>query len=240
MASYLRPRRGKEATAKSQNIVLKRGEIFFETPAGGVGTGIGRLKMGDGSTSYASLPYFLKQLDLNDNNTKCAFTNVTAATNKSNNNTYLNNIAPGNSLKTLFQNIKQLLLNYNSQLTSLNNDLEWVEIYSSDKHFDSITIPKEYHQIWISFRIQYIPNHVGEYIARDIQIGAGAGAGIANPNCIYTDSYYFDENNRVTWGIVYNPVNRILSVPDNWIAAYYHSTKFTPSKSIMVWCRKMK
>ena len=59
MASYLRPRRGKEATAKSQNIVLKRGEIFFETPAGGVGTGIGRLKMGDGSTSYASLPYFL-------------------------------------------------------------------------------------------------------------------------------------------------------------------------------------
>ena len=43
MASYLRPRRGKEATAKSQNIVLKRGEIFFETPAGGVGTGIGRL-----------------------------------------------------------------------------------------------------------------------------------------------------------------------------------------------------
>ena len=123
MASYLRPRRGKEATAKSQNIVLKRGEIFFETPAGGVGTGIGRLKMGDGSTSYASLPYFLKQLDLNDNNTKCAFTNVTAATNKSNNSTYLNNIAPGNSLKTLFQNIKQLLLNYNSQLTSLNNDL---------------------------------------------------------------------------------------------------------------------
>ena len=70
MASYLRPRRGKEATAKSQNIVLKRGEVFFETPSGGVGTGIGKIKMGDGSTSYASLPYFLRQLDLNDNNTK--------------------------------------------------------------------------------------------------------------------------------------------------------------------------
>ena len=124
MASYLRPRRGKEATAKSQNIVLKRGEVFFETPSGGVGTGIGKIKMGDGSTSYASLPYFLKQLDLNDNNTKCAFTNATAATDKSNNTTYLNNIAPSNNLKTLFQNIKQLLLNYNSQLTSLNNDLD--------------------------------------------------------------------------------------------------------------------
>ena len=143
MASYLRPRRGKEATAKSQNIVLKRGEIFFETPAGGVGTGIGRLKMGDGSTSYASLPYFLRQLDLNDNNTKCAFTNVTAATNKSNNNTYLNNIAPGNSLKTLFQNIKQLLLNYNSQLTSLNNDLAirsciYTELQNRDGHCPGI------------------------------------------------------------------------------------------------------
>ena len=124
MASYLRPRRGKEATAKSQNIVLKRGEVFFETPSGGVGTGIGKIKMGDGSTSYASLPYFLKQLDLNDNNTKCAFTNATAATDKSNNTTYLNNIAPSSNLKTLFQNIKQLLLNYNSQLTSLNNDLD--------------------------------------------------------------------------------------------------------------------
>ena len=129
MASYLRPRRGKEATAKSQNIVLKRGDVFFETPSGGVGTGIGKIKMGDGSTSYASLPYFLRQLDLNDNNTKCAFTNATAATDKSNNATYLNNIAPSNNLKTLFQNIKQLLLNYNSQLTSLNNDLGNITIY---------------------------------------------------------------------------------------------------------------
>ena len=133
MASYLRPRRGKEATAKSQNIVLKRGEVFFETPSGGVGTGIGKIKMGDGSTSYASLPYFLQQLDLNDNNTKCAFTNATAATDKSNNATYLNNIAPSNNLKTLFQNIKQLLLNYNSQLTSLNNDLD-----DSDKRIKNI------------------------------------------------------------------------------------------------------
>ena len=146
MASYLRPRRGKEATAKSQNIVLKRGEIFFETPASGVGTGIGRLKMGDGSTSYASLPYFLKQLDLNDNNTKCAFTNVTAATSSQNNATYLNNIAPSNSLKTLFQNIKQLLLNYNSQLTSLNNDLNDPKKglkFISDKYYSNGIVYRE-------------------------------------------------------------------------------------------------
>jgi hypothetical protein len=142
MASYLRPRRGKAATATSQNIVLKRGEIFFETPTGGVGTGIGKLKMGDGSTSYSSLPYFLQQLDLSDSATKCAFTNVTAATASSNNSTYLNNIIPGNSLKTLFQNIKQLLLNFNSQLTSLNNDLGSIikfQSYSKTVTFSSGT-----------------------------------------------------------------------------------------------------
>ena len=36
MASYLRPRRGKKTTAESQNIVLKRGEVFFESPGGGL------------------------------------------------------------------------------------------------------------------------------------------------------------------------------------------------------------
>ena len=64
MASYLRPRRGKKATAVSQltaSAPLKRGEIFFEVPDTGVGTGIGKIKMGDGTTEYASLPYFLEQ-----------------------------------------------------------------------------------------------------------------------------------------------------------------------------------
>ena len=58
MASYLRPRRGKKSTATSQAIVLKRGEVFFEVPDTGVGTGAGKIKMGDGTTTYANLPYF--------------------------------------------------------------------------------------------------------------------------------------------------------------------------------------
>ena len=59
MASFLRPRRGKKSTATSDGIILKRGEVFFEVPDTGVGTGNGKIKMGDGTTSYASLPYFL-------------------------------------------------------------------------------------------------------------------------------------------------------------------------------------
>jgi hypothetical protein len=61
MSSYLRPRRGKKATAIAQltsSNPLKRGEIFFEVPDDGVGTGAGKIKMGDGVTAYADLPYF--------------------------------------------------------------------------------------------------------------------------------------------------------------------------------------
>jgi len=61
MSSYLRPRRGKKSTAIAQltsSNPLKRGEIFFEVPDDGVGTGAGKIKMGDGVTAYADLPYF--------------------------------------------------------------------------------------------------------------------------------------------------------------------------------------
>ena len=55
-----KPKRGKKATAESQNIVLQNGEIFFETPSGGAGKGAGKIKMGDGITAYSNLPYFLQ------------------------------------------------------------------------------------------------------------------------------------------------------------------------------------
>lgn len=121
MGSYLRPRRGKKATATSQGIVLKRGEVFFECPDTGVGTGKGKIKVGDGSSAYASLPYFMEDTDVG--NSTVAFTDSSTATDKSNNATYLTNIKPANSLITLLTNLKQLLVNYNSQLTALNNDI---------------------------------------------------------------------------------------------------------------------
>ena len=53
-----RPRRGKRSTAISKDIILRRGEVFFEVPETGVGTGAGKLVMGDGTTEYKDLPYF--------------------------------------------------------------------------------------------------------------------------------------------------------------------------------------
>lgn len=59
MSKSLKPYRGKKTSAESQNIVLKNGEVFFEYPEEGIGTGAGKIKMGDGTTSYSNLPYFM-------------------------------------------------------------------------------------------------------------------------------------------------------------------------------------
>jgi len=53
----LKPFRG---TASSlANVVLESGEVVFEVPEAGIGTGYGGIKMGDGTTKFSSLPYFL-------------------------------------------------------------------------------------------------------------------------------------------------------------------------------------
>ena len=55
----LRPLRGMKRTAINRNLLLKRGEIFFEIPETGIGTDTGKIKMGDGKTLYEDLPYFM-------------------------------------------------------------------------------------------------------------------------------------------------------------------------------------
>lgn len=61
MAGYFKPKRGKKATAESKNLLLQEGEFFCEVPTSGVGKGPGKIKMGDGTTRYKDLPYFINQ-----------------------------------------------------------------------------------------------------------------------------------------------------------------------------------
>ena len=127
MASYLRPRRGKKATALSQNITLKAGEVFFETPTTGVGTGAGRIMMGNGSNNYTYLNNNKKAFITDINCPDCYISNFTATagnTTLSNNDTYLNNMKPGASASTFFSNLWTLLSSHNKQLTQLNNELK--------------------------------------------------------------------------------------------------------------------
>ena len=120
MASYLRPRRGKRATARttlSGTNVLKKGEIFFECD-NGPGGGQGRIMMGDGSSNYSALTtkYFL-----DFDSAKVAFTNVTAS-NSSSAATPIGTILPTNTLATCLNGIKQSLLNLQGAVTALNNE----------------------------------------------------------------------------------------------------------------------
>ena len=64
-----------------------------------------------------------------------------------------------------------MILHYNwlNHYSNYYNDLVWINIPVS-KNFVSI-VPKEYHEIWISFSIQYTPADVSEpFIERDLHI----------------------------------------------------------------------
>ena len=126
-SSFFRPKRGKKATAESQNIILKPGELFFEYPDTGVGTGSGKVKMGDGSTPYKDLPYFLDNtgsgsssgggstvtVDVDDSIIE--FTDDTSTDNTE----LLNKVVSGAKLKVIIAAIKKLLSNISTSISSL-------------------------------------------------------------------------------------------------------------------------
>lgn len=53
----IRPRGGTASQWSTANPVLAEREIGFEYPAGGLGTGLARMKMGNGATAWNDLPY---------------------------------------------------------------------------------------------------------------------------------------------------------------------------------------
>ena len=117
MASHLRPFRGKKATAESENIILRRGEIFFEVPTDGAGMGIGKIKMGDGKTTYSDLPYFSS---VDDTIIPWTDTTDTIDSSKNTNVDLLNAFVPSRNIKSLFGTAKQLLVNLDKSVT-VNN-----------------------------------------------------------------------------------------------------------------------
>ena len=62
----IRPRRGSKSQWEYANPILSEGEIAFEVPDTGVGTGTVNFKMGDGTTSYNALAYAFNAASLND------------------------------------------------------------------------------------------------------------------------------------------------------------------------------
>lgn len=126
-----RPRRGKYNSAKSQYVdtsPLKRGDVFFEVPDTGVGTGHGKIKMGDGETGYKDLLYFLSLPEIDYSNAIIRFTDSEIVdeeeTINGSNSLYLYNLSPSTTLKRIFTNIKQLIINYNYQLNIIKSKID--------------------------------------------------------------------------------------------------------------------
>lgn len=55
--ALIKPRRGKATDWTNENPILAEGEIAVEAPNEGVGTGLSRIKIGDGVTAWNDLPY---------------------------------------------------------------------------------------------------------------------------------------------------------------------------------------
>ena len=62
----LRPRRGSATQWEYANPILAEGEMAFEVPDTGVGTGAINIKQGDGQTAWVNLPYAFNAANLNN------------------------------------------------------------------------------------------------------------------------------------------------------------------------------
>ena len=136
MASYLKPRRGTYSTAASKltsSNVLKNGEIFFELNASGAGKGMGKIKMGDGSTNYSSLPYFLSLTD-------CG---ISFTANESTD--QISSLVSGVTIPNAFRYIKSSLAYLKTQVTNLNNDLNLTRVSVSLSKVTNAIGPYTYH-----------------------------------------------------------------------------------------------
>ena len=118
MAKIFKPRRGKKSTmaGTKKATVLSAGEMFIEVPDTGAGTGHSKMKIGDGSTQYSSLPYAMGDTE----NDKIAFSNDTSG----NITTALNKVTSGAALKTMIAALKQAVSLANTSITQLNDEQE--------------------------------------------------------------------------------------------------------------------
>ena len=158
MASYLKPRRGTYSTASSKlrrsaDGVLKNGEIFFELNNSGAGKGVGKIKMGDGSTDYSSLRYFLSLQD-----SPITFdANGTAD--------QISSLVSGVTIPDAFKFIKSSLAYLKTQVTNLNNDLSYTTA-------SSITIPQN---SWVKVLNKSFTAGIYIFLARVLYPSNGAG-----------------------------------------------------------------
>lgn len=117
--TIFKPHRGRKSTfttGDKSSTILENGEIFFEYPDNGNGTGRGRIMMGDGESTYATMSsnnkYFIPFTEdeiINHPGTANKTISGSSYINTSTINTYLNNAKSGNNLKTIIHNLREAI-----------------------------------------------------------------------------------------------------------------------------------
>ena len=117
VSKIFKPRRGTKSimAGTKKSTVLASGELFVEVPDAGVGKGASKIKIGDGTTAYSSLPYALGDTS-NDQITFSSNTSTTVAA-------ALNSVTSGGSLKNIVAGLKQAVSLCNTSITKLNDDI---------------------------------------------------------------------------------------------------------------------
>ena len=117
VSKIFKPRRGTKSVmaGTKKTTVLASGEMFVEVPDAGVGKGASKIKIGDGTTAYSSLPYALGDTS-NDQITFSSNTSTTVAA-------ALNSVTSGGSLKNIVAGLKQAISLCNTSITQLNDEL---------------------------------------------------------------------------------------------------------------------
>lgn len=119
MASIFRIRRGSASTMSGakKDIILAAGELFAEYPDEGMGTGAGRLFLGDGSSPFSELQPFLESsaADLDIETIEVVANTKTTST------AALNDVVSNNTIGSLIGSLKQAVSLVKSELTSSIN-----------------------------------------------------------------------------------------------------------------------
>ena len=135
MVKIFRPHRGSITVLQTKNPVLAAGELVVEYPDSGVGTGIIKMKMGDGVTPWNDLPYAVDVTgDVGGNNI------TFEESEKTDNTELLNEISTGNSIGSIFGAIKTLLSNLTTTLSTHTHDDRYYQKEEVDnKLADAVT-----------------------------------------------------------------------------------------------------
>ena len=223
MAKYLRPRRGTLANADSQNLLLKKGELFFEYPVGSVGMAPAKLMIGNGITQYTSSNPVTTDTSGSSTNSfapalvhpvlyRPKFTDSNCATSDwtfnagteaiSNIKPWVNTSNQGSLLPNIIGNIKQALCNHADSLTKLNNDLHYMHYETEEAVYLS------------SYLDQGVYTFPTSTTIRDLPDGGGAGntvvlevyRNIKNPTSgdIFVNQILYYNNNTYNRKAVWN------------------------------------